>query len=185
MSNISLRFRIVDDIENISKLNRDGLDLEGDPEGFFEIQGERFSYGYFHENEIEMGEEGEYLIAVWFELFLKAAIALNSHDYVAIKDVDSINRWVQIEKVQQDNVSLKIISTDMPKESVITTQRFDDRKERPSELIVAISCFRKEVIFSARLYLEQLVAINRHFMATRRYLYLKGLVEETETLGVG
>lgn len=188
MSDFCINFRVIDDFEYLSKLDKVSLDNELDPEGFFEVRGGDLSYGYFHNNPLMQGEEGDSLIGVWLELFLKATITLFSNSYVAIKDIDSLDMWFELKAIN-NTVRLIILrindeNSKVPyTSSVITTQKLSEsRCYNENEVIIELNDLQDVVTQATKLYLKRLLSINDKYLYTNRYRYLDELRAKLEKL---
>ena len=96
-----IKFRIVDDIQLLSTIQTKIFDDEYDQIlGFFQISFGAHQEGvYYHENQLKEDEEGSELLDYWFDKILLVAILLDSEsDYVAFKEIETVNRWIDFTK---------------------------------------------------------------------------------------
>jgi len=68
---LKINFRITHDYELIKTASKEEFDKEGDLEGFFKMDFNGYSYGYYHNNPLKDGEEGWELIPQWLESLLQ------------------------------------------------------------------------------------------------------------------
>ncbi len=65
---VEIKYRIIEDFDELKTLDRYQFDDWGEIEGFFMIRFNDKAYNdeTYHENELRLGEEGWELINVWF-----------------------------------------------------------------------------------------------------------------------
>lgn len=173
-----IRFRITDDISQIKARSAREFDEEGDLEGFFELEFEGNSYGYFHDRPLKEGETGFDLIDRWIEDLLRAVLLLENSAYVAISDIETLYVWLEIERCEE-RLKVSLIRNDIIEvEESIIDRPFPERNYLDWKNIwITFSEFRNEVIQKAELYLESLVEINPNLNESRRVIRKKELLE--------
>ncbi|WP_027708444.1 hypothetical protein [Zooshikella ganghwensis] len=179
MRDCELNFRIVDDTNYLSTLAVDELNRQGDPEGFFEIKGDSFTYGYYHNNPLYDGEEGECLIAIWLEFLCKMLINILSSHHIAIKDIEKTDSWLGFELTGKSSLSINILKggENISKPMILGYSQ-DLVKKDDLYLTVSLNSFFRAVVDAINKYLKTLLIINSNYSKTQRYNYLKKLNEE-------
>jgi len=106
-----ISYRLVDPDRLWSTYGHEQLDTEGDPAGFFKIDGNSgTSYGYHHSAPLAPGEEGLSLILVWAELLTWSATSVLRGHYALIRDPDSHLYAIEFEAEKDGRVHLRSIA---------------------------------------------------------------------------
>jgi hypothetical protein len=102
---VEIKYRIIEDFDELKTLDRYQFDDWGEIEGFFMIRFNDKAYNdeTYHENELRPGEEGWDLITIWFCHLLKAVQLLEGHDYVAVSDIDALEVFIEFKREKQTN----------------------------------------------------------------------------------
>jgi hypothetical protein len=101
-----IKYRIVDDFEQLKSINgsqgKEALIIEG----FFMLCFDEETEGYFHDNQLQEGEEGFESLITWFELLAGTAEALKGNNYVLLSIVESYNAWLEF-KAEGDSLKVR------------------------------------------------------------------------------
>lgn len=161
-----LNFRIITDFEELSKWSAEEFNREGDLEGFFEINIQGNTYGYYHSRPLGEDEAGFDLLTGWFQRLLKVIALLDgSNDYVAVSDIESYNSWIEFVKIGE-NLCVSVIEYEKKDGlSDVITSKFD-KVVYPSwkEVSISINEFRRELIQKSELYIKEVISINKDFV---------------------
>lgn len=177
---MEIRFRIVVDFEDVSLWSADKFDEEGDIEGFFELDFNGYSYGYYHSRPLGNDEKGFDLLTNWFERLIKLVFYLNKNDYVAISDIESYNTWIEFMKQDQDTLKVSIIENSNKSElSDIVMHRFSQYEYSDwRDVTVLIEDLKNELIHKTEVYIEQIRRLNKHFIESKRIKSLNNLLDK-------
>lgn len=98
---VEIKYRIIEDLDELKALDRNSFDRWGEIEGFFMIRFNDKTYcnTTYHENELRPGEEGFDLITIWFDHLLQAVKLLEQHDYVAVKDIETPEVFIEFKRL--------------------------------------------------------------------------------------
>lgn len=88
-----INWRITDAASEITCMESEDVD-QANVEGFFQLNFNGRTYGYYHGNVLREGETGAELITFWFHLLLISVMELDNSDYVAFCDPESPT-WIE------------------------------------------------------------------------------------------
>jgi len=153
------------------------FDEEGDLEGFFELEFEGNSYGYFHTKPLKEGEEGFDLIGRWLEDLLRAVLILKNGQYVAISDIEALYTWIEFERCK-DLLKVSVVTSDIDEVTdSIFIQPLPKREYKDwQNVFIVFSDFQKEVVEKTELYIQFLIEINPRLDGSRRVKRIKELL---------
>lgn len=171
-----IKFRITDYIDELKSIDVSHFDDEyNDVEGFFQICiGQEQAGSYYHDDPLQKDEVGGEYIGYWLNHLLDTVNYLSSDTkYVAFKDLETINRWIEFERTN-DILQTKIaIDTEMKCRKLLTTSpdnAFD--YVEAGECHIAFTEFKKEVIKAAENFFYQLKMINPNLIRSKMALEL-------------
>ena len=77
-------------------------------EGFFQLLCNGNTYGEFYSGKLET-IMSTVSVFNWFERMLKVTLELKSRNYVILSDTDSIDRWIEFNKTNENYVFMGVI----------------------------------------------------------------------------
>jgi hypothetical protein len=181
-----INFRIIEDIEYLKKMDVKQFDQEGDLEGFFQLIFNQIEEGHYHDAPLNEGEEGYELILLWFELLFIVLFKLEEKNYVAVKEPESYNTWIEfVKEAGLDNilnVSIVEYEPEVAPPLVITepicNPVYPDWKNEK----ITLEQFRKELVSKAKLLVAMLKEINPSFLQSQRISKIISLIQTAENI---
>ena len=174
-----IKYRIITDQSYWKTMNLEQLEKEGDMiEGFFQIDLFLADYGYYHDRELGENEEGFDLISIWLEHLLKVCLLVDETKYVAIKDIDSYNTWLEFISVDNDLLVSEVQLDINLVESIITKPIENIVYPEWKGIPVNREVFIKEVINTTKKYISDLIQINPLFVMTQTIVELQSMIEK-------
>ena len=165
-----IKFRIVDDIESLSSITAKTFDYEYDQIlGFFQMHfGTHQEGSYYHENPLERGESGGELLDYWFDKLLQTIILLDQgFNYVAFKEIETVNRWIEIVK-RDDNLLLNVAIDDSCKNNnLMLTTKYLFSYIEPLDFTISYKEFKMGVLEMAKEFFVELKKINEELTYTQ------------------
>lgn len=176
---VLINFRVVMNVDDLKTWTSKKFDEEGDLEGFFEIIFNGHSYGYFHSGPLGSDECGFDLLTNWFERLLNLVLLLRTSDYVAIRDIESYNTWLQFVKTHSNVVVVSIIENENKSGlNDIVTSRFDTVTYPDwRDLAVSLEELKQEIITKTEMFIEELQMLNMQLVDSNRIKVLFRLLQ--------
>jgi hypothetical protein len=171
VSMVQIRFRIIPcNVIWSEMMSLDELNNEGSVEGFFSINVNGNTFGYYHDNSLREGEQGFDLITTWFEQLTEAFLLLDKFKYVAVSDIDSHNTWIEFVEINDREISVSILrSEDKTGKGYYVTQPLDNFEYGEwKHSTVDKSEFKAELLQQTDNFITSLEKINTIFLQTRR-----------------
>ncbi len=174
-----IKYRIIADVEEMKKWDAKRFDVEGNLEGFFEMEFNDNIYGYYHNNPLQKGEEGFELIIRWFELLLESYLLLQKGSYIAISDIESYKSWIEfIKKGKKINVSIIENENKVGLDAIVTKSFKKYRYADWSNEEISIEEFKNELIKKANSLIDDVRQINHLFIESKTILNLFSLLNQ-------
>ena len=165
-----IKFRIVDDIQLLSTIQTKIFDDEYDQIlGFFQISFGAHQEGvYYHENQLKEDEEGSELLDYWFDKILLVAILLDSEsDYVAFKEIETVNRWIDFTK-RDNNVVINVAVDDIcQNNNLIITEKYQFSHIEPLNYVMPYQDLKCQILEVSEKFLTELNQINPNLCKTK------------------
>lgn len=179
-----LKFRIVDDIMELSSVDISHFDIEiKHITGFFQMQfGEHIEGHYYHEGPLGEGEVGGELLDYWFAQLAKGMNLLErGGNYFAIKEIETMDRWIE---VQQYGKNL-IINVAIDNEHIINQLFLSENPgsfvyENPRNFTLSWEEMKSCLIATIKSFLLNLQRINPKLINTQMALILYRQLEQLE-----
>lgn len=165
-----IKFRIVDNFQLLSSVPAKVFDDEFDQIlGFFQICFGAHQVGsYYHENQLVEDEEGDELLDYWFDKLLQVIILLESKsDYVALKEIESMNLWVDFTKNGVDVLINVAVDDSCQNNNLITTERYQFSYINPINFSFPYEDFKDQVLKTTERFLKELNQINPSLSKTK------------------
>lgn len=172
---VEIKYRIIEDLDELKILDRYSFDDWGEIEGFFMIRFNDKGHNdlYYHENELRPGEEGFDLITVWFYHLLKAVLLLEEHDYVAVSDIDALEVFIEFKREKQTN-HLYAGAIFVPSEKrsdireTVVTKPLPYYEYKFINEKITYEALKEEVLNKCQQYVEELERINPELIWANR-----------------
>jgi hypothetical protein len=68
-------------------------------------------YGYYHDRELAQGEQGFDIISTWFDNLLEVCLLVETTEYVALKDIESFNTWLEFLPIEKNQLSISLMES--------------------------------------------------------------------------
>lgn len=174
----AIMYRITENLESFKKIDEIPINEESGIEGFFEMNFNERTYGYFHNNPLKDGEEGFELLTNWFDSLLKVSINLNHTGYALLNDIESYNTWIEFKKTHGSNIFISIIESDKPNGvcEVITEQVNNYKYGEWNNISINFNEFNDELISKTENFLDELSEINQKLLESNRITNIKKLL---------
>lgn len=174
----TIKFRIVDCIDELKSIDITHFNDEyNNIEGFFQICiGQNYAGSYYHENPLHKEEIGGEYINYWLNRLLDTVNCLSSDTkYVAFKDLETFNRWIEFKRIK-DTIHIKIaIDTNMKCNKLFITNLFNDFDYvENGECRIGFAEFKKEVSRAMNSFFHQLKILNPNLLKSKMALELSG-----------
>lgn len=171
-----IKFRIVDNIDEIKLIDANTFDDEyNDIEGFFQICiGQQQVGSYYHENPLYEDEIGGEYIGYWFNQLLDTVNYLTEGmEYVAFKDLETINRWIEFTKVN-DIIEIRIaIDSEMKNKKLLITDIYNGfHYVNNCKVKISFSELKREIMKEVDRFFYQLKVLNANLLKTKMYYTL-------------
>ncbi len=175
-----INWRITDAFTAIACMDSKDVD-EATVEGFFQLNFNSRTYGYYHGNVLEEGEIGAELITFWFHLLLLSVIELNNSDYVALNDPES-NTWIEF-TVRNELVyvnfrkHIPLMGTSSP---IVVSTPWDDfsPKTDVQDAVIALEELKNTLKTEVKKYVYALVNASSTFKDSRVLIKLLSMARE-------
>lgn len=175
---IEIKYRIIIDETYWRALTVEQIDCEGGIEGFFQLNLQSESYGYCHQEPLRDGEEGFDLISTWLDQLLEVCLLSHETKYVAIKDIESYNTWLQF-VVDGEEWKVSVIQVDgLMAESVLTSPVAGVIYPEWRDVAIKQNQFTAEVVRATNRFIVELAGINPLFSRSERVLSLQAMLDK-------
>ena len=175
-----IKYRIIIDESYWRILNLGQIEKEGGIEGFFQLNlpSVDYDYGYYHDMELAEGEEGFDIISTWLSNLLEVCLLIDETKYVAIKDTESYNTWIEFISADNDLLLSVIQSDSLISEYVITKPLENRVYPEWRDIIVKREEFIEEVINNTKKFISDLTQINPLLCMSRTIVELQSMIEK-------
>lgn len=175
-----INYVITDDLEDIKQLDAETFDLDGDLDGYFELNFNNNLYGYCNYELAEKGIEGNELITSWFERLLLVYLSLQKSNYVLLNDIESYNTWIQFNLFDMDKLSVSIIEHEKPSGTgYVETVKFQTASFPDwQNIVIDLMEYKEEVISKTLQYIKEIEELNSKLLHSNRIKRLNGLLDE-------
>jgi hypothetical protein len=167
-------------------LNQDQIELGGVIEGFFQINlisvdSQTVEYGYYHNRELEDGEEGFDNISTWLFNLLKICEMIDQTKYVAIKDTESFSTWLEfILNGHELNVSVMQLE-DCIIEDILTSPKEQRLYPEWRDIKINKDVFKVEVVNKTKKFIADLSQLNPVLSMSKTVIDLQSLLNQWES----
>ncbi|MCY9591344.1 hypothetical protein PC41400_08965 [Paenibacillus chitinolyticus] len=173
-----INYRIIIDVNRWRNYDLEQIDKEGGIEGFFQLIFNTEEYGYYHSKELAPDEQGFDIISTWFDNLLEVCLILETSKYVALKDIETYNTWIEfIPKEDQISISL-MKSESFTSEFIILQPLNNSTYSEWKYVLIPKEEFRNIVIQRTRNFIDELSRINKHFPQSQRIVSLYELLSK-------
>lgn len=165
-----IKFRIVDDFQMLSSVTTERFDDEYDQIlGFFQICfGTHQEGSYYHENPLMSDEEGGELLDYWFDEILQIVILLDSEsDYVAFKQIETVNRWIDFKKQGNDILINVAIDDSCQNNNLVITEKYQFSYIGPLDFVLSYKELKEQILEASERFLIELNQINPNLSSTK------------------
>jgi len=173
-----IKYRIIVDESHWKKMNLEQIEKEGGIEGFFQLNLHSVDYGYCHDRELAEGEEGFDIISTWLSNLLEVCLLIDDTKYVAIKDTESYNTWLEFISADNDLLVSVIQSDSFISEYVITKPLENRVYPEWRDITVKREEFIEEVIINTKKFISDLAQINPFISMSQRLVQLQSMLEK-------
>lgn len=173
-----IKYRIIIDESCWKKMNLDTIEKEGGIEGFFQLNLHSVNYGYYHDRELAEGEQGFDIISTWLSNLLEVCLLIDDTKYVAIKDTESYNTWLEFISADNDLLVSVIQSDSFISEYVITKPLENRVYPEWKDIMVKKEEFIEEVINNVKKFISELAQINSFISMSQRIAQLQSMLDK-------
>ena len=127
--------------------------------GFFKIKFNNFHYGEMYPEELSEVMDKVSLYD-WIERLIRVLICLKTHDYVALSDVESYNKWIEFRRKDQ-NIIVSIVNAE--KKDNTKDIEFDLQNSSAGEWtnqLISYDEFRNELFVKGKEYIKYITENN-------------------------
>lgn len=162
-----INYRIILDQKNLEILNQNDWE-EGEEylSGFFQLIFNNCKYGYYHDQDLKEDENDYELIMSWFELLIQGYNALKHSNYVAIRDFETLDYWIEFIRCQEIIYVSKMRYRRLKGHSLIIVQKPNLTELSYPEwksIRILLSELREEIITKGNLYFDEIKKISPNF----------------------
>ncbi len=172
-----IKYRIIIDEIYWKTMNLEQIEKEGGIEGFFQINLHSVDYGYYHNRELAEGEEGFDIISTWLSNLLEVCLLIDDTKYVAIKDTESYNTWLEFISTDNDLLVTVVQSDSFISEYVITKPIENRVYPEWRDVKVNREKFIEEVVNKTENFITNLSQINPLLSMSQRIVQLQSLLD--------
>lgn len=163
-----INYRIIIDVERWASFDLKQIENEGGIKGFFQLVFNAEEYGYYHNRKLALDEQGFDIISTWFDNLLEVCLLLDSSEYVALKDIESYNTWLEfIPKGDQISVSL-MKSDSFSKDFIILQPLNNSTYPKWKNTLISGKVFKLKLIQRTKDFIEELSTINKLLLQSQR-----------------
>lgn len=160
-------------------MNLEQIEKEGGIEGFFQLNLHSVDYGYYHNRELGEGEEGFDIISTWLSNLLEVCLLIDDTKYVAIKDTESYNTWIEFTYADNDLLVSVVQSDCLISEYLITNPLANRVYPEWRDIQVNRVKFITEVVNKTKNFINDLSQINSLLSKSQRIVQLQLLLDKT------
>jgi len=165
-----INYRITDALGELKSMDCNFFDTDYlHISGFIEIRfGEHWEGCYYHENPLQEGEFGSEYIDYWLDGLLDALIVLPKTRYAAVKELETVNRWMEF-KLLDETVMINVaIDEKKINNKLFITEPFDEfNYVIPMDFSVKYVAFTSEIKRVVNRFLDEIRGINPKLLETR------------------
>ncbi|AOK92154.1 hypothetical protein [Paenibacillus polymyxa] len=173
-----IKYRIIVDESYWKSLNLEQIEIEGGIEGFFLLILHSVEYGYYHNRELAKGEQGFDIISTWLSNLLEVSLLIDDTKYVAIRDTESYNTWLEFISVNNEILVSMIQSDNFISQYVITKPLEHRIYPEWRDITVKKEDFTKEVINKTTDFIAELALINPSLRLSQRIVQLESFLNK-------
>lgn len=153
-------YRIVDDFDDLrdityKEFNEDFTDIFG----FFSVNYNGNIEGYYHSSELRKGELGQDMLISWFDLFLSVLENFNKSNYVAFREVGTLDIWYEFQ-YKKDEVCISRAQGIIENDYIISEQHENFKYPVWSGVKIPFKDFSNEIINKVKDFISQIELIN-------------------------
>lgn len=173
-----VKYRIIIDENYWRKMSLEQINEEGGIEGFFQINLNSVEYGYYHDGELAADEEGFDIISTWLSNLLEVCLLADETKYVAIKDTESYNTWLEF--ISADNSLLvSVIQSDNFISEYVITKPLESRVYPEwRNITIKREEFFEELINKTNNFISDLAQINPFISKSQRIIKLQSILDK-------
>jgi hypothetical protein len=173
-----IKYRIIIDESYWEKMNLEQIEQEGGIEGFFQLNLHSVDYGYYHDRELAEGEEGFDIISTWLSNLLQVCLLIDDTKYIAIKDTESYNTWLEFIPAENDLLVSVIQSDSFISEYVITKPLENRVYPEWRDITVKKKEFIEEVSNNTKKFISDLAQISPFISMSQRIVQLQSMLDK-------
>ncbi|WP_253735690.1 hypothetical protein [Paenibacillus sp. FJAT-26967] len=159
-------------------MNLEQIEKEGTIEGFFLMKFQEEEYGLYHNEELGEVEEGFDIISTWFDNLLEVVIKSEFENYIALKDIESFNTWIEF-IFKGRNISVSVVqSNDSISDYLVTLPLKNRLYPEWKGIVIKQDDFKKEVIRKTKNYIADVSSLNTYMMQSQRINKLLKLLDK-------
>lgn len=180
-----INFRIVDDFKELKDMDISLFDSEWQHiTGFFQICfGDQKEGGYFHENALGNDEIGGELLDYWFACLLDTVSDLESiTDYVAFKEIETINRWLEFRRVSDEVIINIAIDTGKCSQLLLVENNEKFIYVEPRDFKISFGELKNQIVETAQKFLDELRNLNPKLSNTKMALEVFEKIDQAKKL---
>lgn len=162
-------------------MNLEQIEKEGGIEGFFQINLHLVEYGYYHNRELAEGEEGFDIISTWLSNLLEVCLLIDDTKYVAIKDTESYNTWLEFNSADNDLLVSVVQSDSIISEYVITKPLENRVYPEWRDIKVKRERFIQEIVNKTKDFITDLSQINPLLSMSQRIAQLQSMLDKAKS----
>ncbi|MBP1903702.1 hypothetical protein J2Z32_000314 [Paenibacillus turicensis] len=157
-------YRIVDDFNELravtyKEFNEDFTDIFG----FFSVNYNGIIEGYYHDNKLRKDENGQDMLVSWFDLFLSVLENFNNSNYVAFREVGTLDIWYEFQ-YKQDEIYISRTQGIVEKEYIIFEKHENFKSSVWSGVKIPFNDFRNEIMLKVKDFILQIELINNQLI---------------------
>ncbi|EGL15053.1 MULTISPECIES: hypothetical protein [Paenibacillus] len=173
-----INYRIITEIDHWRNCNLEQIDKEGGIEGFFQLVFNNEEYGYYHNRDLAEGEEGFDLISTWFDNLMEVCLHLEASKYVALKDIETYNTWIEFIP-KEDQISVSLMKSDPSiSEFIILKPLSCTSYPEWKDILIPKEEFKSIVIQRTKEFIDELLEINKLFIQSQEVSSLLDLLSK-------
>lgn len=173
-----IKYRVIIDESYWKKMNLEQIEQEEGIEGFFQLNMHSVEYGYYHNRELAVGEEGFDIISTWLSNLLEVCLLINNTKYVAIKDTESYNTWLEFISADND-LLVSVVQSDSFISEYVTTKPIENRVYPEwRDIKVKRGKFIDEVVNKTNNFITDLSQINPLLITSQRIIQLQSMLNK-------
>lgn len=172
-----IKYRIVDDFEDLKNATCDEFNNDfTDIFGFFLVDYNGNLEGYYHSNILRKDEVGQDMLVSWFELFMSVLENLNNSDYVAFREMGTLDVWYEFQR-QDNEIHVNRAQGVIDNDYMIFEHRKDFVYPKWRDVKILFNEFSQEVLKKANDFIANIETINSQLLETDT---IKRLIQKIE-----